>query len=46
MPRGEVGSCERLYYLYERSCLLYGYYTDGTWQFGLKVCKITKINKT
>ena len=25
------------YYLYERSALLYGLFTEGSWQFGLKV---------
>ena len=28
---------ESTYYLYQNSGLLFGHYTDGTWQFGLKV---------
>ena len=28
---------ESTYYLYQNSGLLFGHYTDGSWQFGLKV---------
>merc|ERR1719270_3046810 len=27
---------ESTYYLYERAAMLYGHYSDGSWQFGLK----------
>ena len=31
------------YYLYERSALLYGLFTEGSWQFGLKVSWILRM---
>jgi len=34
--RDEMKSTELLYYLYERSCILYGFFKEGQWQFGVK----------
>jgi hypothetical protein len=44
VSRDELLNCERVYYLYEGSCLLYGFCTDGAWQFGLKVSSTVVVH--
>ena len=39
-------STELVYYLYERTCFLYGFFNEGQWQFGVKVrLDLLGINK-